>query len=108
MLPRAPSSKVIPASLMLLILVTSTAVIAADPLPIGPPNPAVLDPALAEVLETAPGDQVLTIIVQYREDVERGDVRLLEDLGMEHVGTYTIIPAAVAKAFAQWAAGKGK
>jgi hypothetical protein len=71
---------------------------AAGPPAIGEPDPTVLDRMLAERLEVVPEDERLDVLVRFSDDIEGADRKVLEDLGIETVGEYRMLPAAHVRA----------
>ncbi|MCJ2540228.1 MAG: hypothetical protein LN414_03040, partial [Candidatus Thermoplasmatota archaeon] len=71
---------------------------AAGPPAIGEADPTVIDGMLADRFNDTPEGQRLEVLVRFDDAIERADRQVLDDLGIEMVGEFRMLPAAHVRA----------
>ena len=85
-------------AMIAIVLIFPIASPAAGPPAIGEADPTVIDGMLADRLTDTPEGQRLEVLVRFDDAIERADRQVLDDLGIETVGEYRMLPAAHVRA----------
>ena len=85
-------------AMMAIVLIFPIASPAAGPPAIGEADPTVIDGMLADRLTDTPEGQRLEVLVRFDDAIERADRQVVDDLGIEMVGEYRMLPAAHVRA----------